>query len=77
MRICFVWEEDSGERGGDTSVELKVVDRCQGCAARDLAVVEGTFAELTRGGGVELVAGCACACARACACQLEHSIVIW
>jgi hypothetical protein len=33
-------------RRNDVSVDLKVVDRCVGCAARDLDVTEDTFAKL-------------------------------
>ena len=33
-------------RRDERSVDLKVVDRCVGCAARDLDVTEDTFAEL-------------------------------
>jgi hypothetical protein len=32
--------------GGDVSVDLKVVDRCVGCAARDLDTTEAVFASL-------------------------------
>lgn len=31
---------------GDVSVDVKVVDRCVGCQARDLDVMEETFAKL-------------------------------